>query len=125
MAALQFVTHENVFKLIEMVQSEECLWDMRCACYHDRNRKRRVIEEIGEKLQLTGKYVLLIPELVVEVPVQSSAIIAGCQSVSYTDTVPCNILTLPPLELLQSLCLCSRKMVDSGTFSELDWIRRR
>ena len=53
-----------------------------------------MIEEIGEKLQLTGKYVLLILEL----PVQSSAIIAGCQSVSYTDTVPCNILTLPPLE---------------------------
>ena len=83
MAASQFVTHENVFKLIEMVQSKECLWDMRSACYHDRNRKQRVIEEIGEKLQLTGKYVLLILELV-EVPVQSSAIIAGCQSVSYS-----------------------------------------
>ena len=50
MAASQFVSHENVFKLIEMVQSEECLWDMRCTCYHDRNRKQRVIEEIGEKV---------------------------------------------------------------------------
>ena len=62
MAASQFVTHENVFKLIEMVQSEECVWDMRCACYHDRYRKRRVVEEIGEKLQMSGKYVLLILE---------------------------------------------------------------
>ena len=34
------------FDLIEMVQAEECLWDMRCASYHDRNRKRRVIEEL-------------------------------------------------------------------------------
>ena len=34
------------FDLIEMVQAKECLWDMRCASYHDRNRKRRVIEEL-------------------------------------------------------------------------------
>ena len=50
MAASQFVSHEKSFILIEMVQSEECLWDMRCACYHDRNRKRRVMDEIVEKL---------------------------------------------------------------------------
>ena len=41
----QFVSHEKSFALIEMVQAE-CLWDMRCACYHDRNRKRRVMEEL-------------------------------------------------------------------------------
>ena len=50
------------FVLIEMVQAEECLWDMRCASYHDRNRKQRVIEEIAGKLELPGKYVILILE---------------------------------------------------------------
>ena len=83
--ASQFVSHEKSFVLIEMVQAEECLWDMRCACYHDRNRKRRVMDEIAEKLQLSGKCVLLILEttLVPRLPVQSPAIqpiIAGCQS---------------------------------------------
>ena len=58
----QFVSHVKSFVLIEMVQAEECLWDMRCACYHDRNRKRRVMDEIAEKLQLSGKCVLLILE---------------------------------------------------------------
>ena len=73
----QFVSHEKSFVLIEMAQAEECLWDMRCASYHDCNRKRRVIEELSEKLELPGKYVLVILETTRFVVVQSPAI-AGC-----------------------------------------------
>ena len=66
--ASQFVSHEKSFILIEMLQAEECLWDMHCACYDDRNRKRRVMDEIAEKLQLSGKYVLLILETTIVPP---------------------------------------------------------
>ena len=47
------------FVLIEMVQAEECLWDMRCASYHDRNRKRRVIEELCPNRNGAGRRVFM------------------------------------------------------------------
>ena len=31
------------------------MWDMRSPIYHDRNKKRRVVEAIAEKLELQGK----------------------------------------------------------------------
>ena len=44
--ASQFVSREKSFVLNRNGPGrngpgEECLWDMRCAVYHDRNRKRR------------------------------------------------------------------------------------
>ena len=46
---------EKIVRLIECIQSEECMWDMRSPIYHDRNKKRRVVEAIAEKLELQGK----------------------------------------------------------------------
>ena len=35
---------EKIVRLIELVQSEECMWDMRSAVYHDRNKKKSVVQ---------------------------------------------------------------------------------
>ena len=46
---------EKIVRLIECIQSEKCMWDMQSPIYHDRNKKRRVLEAIAEKLELQGK----------------------------------------------------------------------
>ena len=65
-----------------MVQAEESLWDMRCASYHDRNRKRRVIEELSEKLELPGKYVRTIDSR--NNSIRSSSITGLCRLSSHS-----------------------------------------
>ena len=50
------VSHEKAFKLIELIQAEACMWDMYDASYHDRNKKRRVVDDIANSLELSGKF---------------------------------------------------------------------
>ena len=45
---------EKIVRLIELVQSEECMWDMRSAVYHDRNNKSSAMQTIAESLELQG-----------------------------------------------------------------------
>ena len=43
---------EKIVRLIELVQSEECMWDMRSAVCHDRNKKKNMVQTIAESLEL-------------------------------------------------------------------------
>ena len=54
------VSHEKTFQLIELIQAEACMWDMYDESYHDRNKKRRVVDDIANSLQLPGKFLEII-----------------------------------------------------------------
>ena len=45
----------EIVRLIELVQSEECMWDMSSAVCHDRNNKRSMVQTIAESLELQGR----------------------------------------------------------------------
>ena len=36
------------------------MWDMYDASYHDRNKKRRVVDDIANSLELSGKFLEII-----------------------------------------------------------------
>ena len=54
------VSHEKTFKLIELIQAEACMWDMCDSSYHDRSKKRCVVDDIANSLELPGKFFLEI-----------------------------------------------------------------
>ena len=58
--AQYLVSHEKAFKLIELIQAEACMWDMYDSSYHDRNKKRRVVDDIANSLELSGKFLEII-----------------------------------------------------------------
>ena len=63
---------EKILRLIELVQSEECTWDMRSDVYHDRNKKRSVVQTIAESLELQGK-ISFLPNQQILLPAVSTS----------------------------------------------------
>jgi hypothetical protein len=48
--------NEIIEELIELVESKEVIWNIKSKLYHDKDKRRDVVNEICNQLQISGKY---------------------------------------------------------------------
>jgi len=48
--------NEIIEELIELVESRKVIWNIKSKLYHDKDKRRDVVNEICDQLQISGKY---------------------------------------------------------------------
>ena len=128
---------EKIVRLIELIQSEECMWDMRSAVYHDRNKKRSVVQTIAETLELQGKVSSLPKQFTRAAQTSNCCGLSQLMSTTHTCCVHPHLLILyfrshlvvcyvyvlffSTVSFIKAMCICSRKWL--VLFTELYWVR--